>query len=153
MPQRCDRVRDQRPDGTDGGVNGAPGDALKSDASRDTLRCIAPPARECVLKAIPALSLALALALCCGSGTAVASAELAREKNCAACHAPDKKLIGPAYRSIAAKYASERNAVARLTKKVREGGVGVWGPVPMPANPQVSEDEAQALVKWVLQQR
>ncbi len=70
-----------------------------------------------------------------------------------ACHAAEKKLIGPSYKDIAAKYASDKDAVARLSKKVREGGVGVWGQIPMPANPQVSEDEANTLVKWVLSTR
>ncbi len=95
-------------------------------------------------------SLTLAAALACASGAALASADLAKAKNCTACHAPDKKLIGPAYKDVAAKYANDKDAVARLTKKVREGGVGVWGQIPMPANPQVSADEADKLVKWVL---
>lgn len=103
------------------------------------------------MKAVAACSLVL---LSFGAaGIAHASAELARAKNCAACHATDKTLIGPAYRSIASRYADDRNALAQLTRKVREGGVGVWGSVPMPANPQVSPEEAQILVRWVLQQR
>lgn len=107
--------------------------------------------REMTMKAIAAVSLVL---LSIGvTGTAEASADLARAKNCAACHAVDKTLIGPAYRSIASRYANDRNALAQLTRKVREGGVGAWGPVPMPANPQVSPEEAQTLVRWVLQQR
>jgi cytochrome c len=81
---------------------------------------------------------------------AFASAELAKQKNCLACHATDKKLVGPSYKDIAAKYKADKNAQATLVKKVREGGVGVWGQIPMPANPQVNEQEAQALVKWVL---
>jgi cytochrome c len=100
---------------------------------------------------IPSLTLALALA--CTSGAALANADLAKAKNCTACHAMDKKLIGPAYKSIAAKYANDKDALAKLTKKVREGGVGVWGQIPMPANPQVSADEAGTLVQWVLSQK
>jgi cytochrome c len=84
------------------------------------------------------------------SGAAFASAELAKAKNCMACHALDKKLVGPAYKDVAAKYASDKDAVGKLAKKIREGGTGVWGQVPMPANPQVSEAEAQTLAKWVL---
>jgi len=84
------------------------------------------------------------------SGAAHASPDLAKAKNCTACHAVDKKLIGPAYRDVAKKYASDKDAVAKLTKKVRAGGVGVWGQIPMPANPQVNNDEATALVKWIL---
>jgi cytochrome c len=98
-------------------------------------------------------SLTLALALAFTSGTALASAELAKAKNCTACHAVDKKLIGPSYKNVAAKYANDKDALAKLTKKVREGGVGVWGQIPMPANPQVSADEATALVKWVMSQK
>ena len=84
------------------------------------------------------------------AGPASASMDLAKAKNCTACHAVDKKLIGPAYKDVAAKYASDKDAVPKLSKKVREGGVGVWGQIPMPANPQVSADEATTLVKWVL---
>ena len=81
---------------------------------------------------------------------AFASQQLAKDKNCLACHAVDKKLVGPSYKDIAAKYKADKNAQAVLVKKVRDGGVGVWGQIPMPANPQVNEQEAQALVKWVL---
>lgn len=84
------------------------------------------------------------------SGSAMAQLELAKQKNCLACHSVDKKIVGPAYKDVAAKYASDAGAAARLSKKVREGGTGVWGKVPMPANPKVSEAEADALVKWVL---
>ena len=81
---------------------------------------------------------------------AFASADLAKAKNCLACHAIDKKLVGPSYKDIAAKYKGDKNAQATLVKKVREGGVGVFGQIPMPANPQVNEQEAQTLVKWIL---
>ncbi len=92
----------------------------------------------------------LASAFALASGSAMASADLAKAKNCAACHAPDKKLVGPSYKDIATKYANDKDAVAKLSKKVREGGSGVWGPVPMPPNPQVSADEATTLVKWIM---
>lgn len=85
-----------------------------------------------------------------GSGAALASADLAKAKNCSACHAPDKKLVGPSYKDIAAKYASDKGAATKLAVKVRSGGSGVWGPVPMPPNPQISEAEALTLVNWVL---
>jgi cytochrome c len=81
---------------------------------------------------------------------ALANADLAKAKNCTACHAVDKKMIGPAYKDVAAKYGSDKDAVAKLAKKVREGGVGAWGQIPMPANPQVSDSEAEALVKWIM---
>ena len=85
-----------------------------------------------------------------GPMSSEASMELARSKNCIACHSVDKQVLGPAYKEVAAKYAGDKEAQARLTKKVREGGVGVWGQVPMPANPQVTEAEAQTLAKWIL---
>ena len=95
-------------------------------------------------------SLLAACLMTAASGAALANADLAKAKNCMACHAMDKKLIGPAYKDVAAKYASDKDATAKLVKKVREGGVGVWGQIPMPANPQVSADEATTLVKWLL---
>ena len=95
-----------------------------------------------------------ALVSACGMLTiaapAIASEQLAKDRNCLACHATDKKLVGPAYKDIAAKYKADKNAQATLAKKVREGGVGAWGQIPMPANPQVNEQEAQTLVKWIL---
>jgi cytochrome c len=87
------------------------------------------------------------------SGSAFAQADLAKAKNCMACHAVDNKLVGPAYKDVAAKYAGQKGAEDKLVQKVIKGGSGVWGPVPMPANPQVSEAEARSLVKWVLSQK
>jgi cytochrome c len=98
-----------------------------------------------------ALALA-ALGLAVASGPVFAQAELAKQKNCLACHAVDKKLVGPAYKEVAAKYKGDKDAAAKLAKKIREGGVGVWGQVPMPANPQVNDQEAASLAKWVLSQ-
>jgi cytochrome c len=80
-------------------------------------------------------------------------AALAKAKNCMACHAINTKLVGPAYKDVAAKYAGQKGAEDKLVAKVMKGGSGVWGPVPMPANPQVSEAEAHTLVKWVLSQK
>lgn len=95
-------------------------------------------------------TLTLALALACASGTAVASADLAKAKNCMACHAEAKKMIGPAYKDVAAKYANDKDAVAKLSEKIIKGGVGVWGQIPMPANAQVSQADAETLSKWIL---
>jgi cytochrome c len=81
------------------------------------------------------------------------AAQLAAKKNCLACHSVDKKVVGPAYKDVAAKYAGQKDAVDKLAAKVMKGGSGVWGPVPMPANPQVSETEAKQLVVWVLSQK
>ena len=84
---------------------------------------------------------------------AFAQADLAQKKNCMACHAIDKKLVGPSYKDVAAKYAGQKDAVDKLAQKVVKGGSGSWGAVPMPANPQVTEAEAKQLVQWVLQQK
>ncbi len=97
-----------------------------------------------------ALALSVFATLSLASGAAFASADLAKSKNCMACHATDKKLVGPSYKDVAAKYASDKDAAAKLAKKIREGGTGVWGQVPMPANPQVNEADALTLAKWVL---
>lgn len=80
---------------------------------------------------------------------AFANADLAKQKNCLACHATDKKLVGPAYKDVAAKYAGQKDAAAKLADKIQKGGVGVWGQVPMPANP-VTPEEAKKLADWVL---
>jgi cytochrome c len=81
---------------------------------------------------------------------AMADLALATSKNCMACHAVDKKLVGPAYKDVAAKYAGQKDAVDKLSAKIMKGGSGVWGPVPMPANTQVNEAEAKKLAAWVL---
>lgn len=84
------------------------------------------------------------------AGPALANADLAQKKNCLACHATDKKLVGPAYKDVAAKYAKDKDAVAKLAEKIQKGGSGVWGPVPMPPNANVNADEAKALATWVM---
>jgi cytochrome c len=81
---------------------------------------------------------------------AFASADLAQKKNCLACHQVDKKLVGPAYKDVAAKYAGQKDAAAKLAEKIQKGGTGVWGQIPMPANPQVNADEAKTLATWIL---
>ncbi|HXD38988.1 MAG TPA: c-type cytochrome [Ramlibacter sp.] len=81
---------------------------------------------------------------------AMADLALATAKNCTACHAVDKKIVGPAYKDVAAKYAGQKDAVDKLSAKIMKGGSGVWGPVPMPANTQVNEAEAKKLAAWVL---
>jgi cytochrome c len=78
---------------------------------------------------------------------------LATAKNCMACHSVDKKLVGPSYKDVAAKYASDKTAVDKLAVKIIKGGSGVWGPVPMPANPQVNDAEAKKLAAWVMSQK
>ncbi|WP_026075936.1 c-type cytochrome [Noviherbaspirillum massiliense] len=87
------------------------------------------------------------------SNAAMANADLAKAKNCMACHSVSNKVVGPAFKDVAAKYAGQKDAEDKLTQKVLKGGSGVWGAVPMPANAQVSEAEARTLVKWVLSQK
>ena len=80
-----------------------------------------------------------------------AAAEAMMKKDgCAACHAIDKKLVGPAYVDVAAKYKSDKDAVAKLTKKVKEGGSGVWGQIPMPPNAATPTADITDLVTWIL---
>ena len=81
---------------------------------------------------------------------AFADQVLATAKNCMTCHAIDKKLVGPAYKEVANKYAGQKDAVDKLAVKIMKGGSGVYGPVPMPANTQVNEAEAKSLAAWVL---
>ncbi len=81
---------------------------------------------------------------------AFANADLAQKKNCMACHATDKKVIGPAYKEVAVKYAGQKDAVGNLAGKIQKGSSGVWGAVPMPANAQVTDAEAKTLAEWVL---
>jgi cytochrome c len=80
---------------------------------------------------------------------AMAQADLAQKKNCLACHAVDQKLIGPAYKDVAAKYKGQKDAPAKLAEKIQKGGAGVWGQIPMPPNP-VTPEEAKSLAAWVL---
>ena len=95
----------------------------------------------------------LALTLAAGAVFALpahASDELAKKYLCLTCHAIDKKLVGPSYKEIAAKYKTDKSAEAKLADKVKKGGVGVWGQIPMPPNEKVPEADIKALVKWVL---
>lgn len=86
------------------------------------------------------------------STPAQASAELAKSKACMACHAIDKKVVGPGFREIAARYATEKGVEAKLAAKIRNGGSGAWGPMAMPPN-AVTEQEAGLLARWVLAQK
>ena len=90
---------------------------------------------------------------CMLSSPAWANPELAQKKNCMACHSVSQKVIGPAYKEVAAKYAGQKDAVDKLAAKIIKGGAGVWGPVPMPANAQVNDAEAKKLAAWVLSQK
>ncbi|WP_144186444.1 c-type cytochrome [Elioraea rosea] len=81
---------------------------------------------------------------------AFASAELARSKNCVACHSVERRMIGPPFKDIAGRYANDGSAVQTLSQRIREGTVGNWGQMPMPEQPQVSQDDAEALTRWIL---
>ena len=96
------------------------------------------------------LQVTLAAAAASVGTSALANADLAKKHNCLACHAIDKKLVGPAYKDIAAKYKGQADAPAKLADKVKKGGQGVWGPVPMPPNAAVPDADIATLVKWVL---
>ena len=100
------------------------------------------------------IAFAAAALLAAGTANAAldnAAAEAMMKKDgCAACHAIDKKLVGPAYVDVAAKYKSDKDAVAKLTKKVKEGGSGVWGQIPMPPNAATPTADITGLVTWIL---
>jgi cytochrome c len=96
---------------------------------------------------------ALALTIATGavlSLPAQASEELAKKYMCLTCHTLDKKLVGPSYHDVAAKYKGDKAAEAKLVDKVKKGGVGVWGQIPMPPNDKVPDADVRALVKWIL---
>jgi cytochrome c len=99
----------------------------------------------------PSICALIALGLLAPVGQALADEdELYKTKNCFACHRVDRNHLGPSFKSIAARYADEQGVEEKLARKVREGSVGVWGQVPMPAQPQVSEAEALTLTRWIL---
>ncbi|RZI74299.1 MAG: c-type cytochrome [Variovorax sp.] len=93
--------------------------------------------------------LVAAMSLCLAA-PALADLALATSKNCMSCHAVERKLLGPSFKDIAAKYKDDKAATDRLSTKIIKGGSGVWGPLSMPANPQVSEADAKKLAAWVL---
>jgi len=95
-------------------------------------------------------TLILAAALATAPAAALADEALASKNGCLACHAVDKKVVGPSYKDVAAKYKGDKGAEAKLVDKVKKGGAGVWGQVPMPPNAQVSDADVKALVKWIL---
>lgn len=98
------------------------------------------------IKYLSALALALLIA-----PAAQASEEMAKKYNCLACHQIDKKLVGPSYQEVAAKYKGQADAPTLLAAKVKNGGVGVWGQIPMPPNPTVPDADLNALVAWILE--
>ena len=101
--------------------------------------------KTCVASTILALA---ALA----ANPASASPELAKAKNCMACHAIGSKLVGPSFKDIATRYAGNKDAQSGLAGKIRKGSTGIWGAIPMPANANVNDEEAATLAKWLLSQ-
>ena len=102
------------------------------------------------------VAVALAAAACLATGPEARAADasageaLAKSSGCLACHSVDKKLVGPAYKDIAAKYRNDKGALERLAKKVKEGGKGVWGDIPMTPNGHVKDADIKTIVAWVL---
>lgn len=84
------------------------------------------------------------------ASTAQANEKLAQANGCTACHTMDKKVIGPSFKDIAAKYRANKGAEAELAKKVKAGGKGVWGDIPMPANAHVKDEDIKTIVHWIL---
>jgi cytochrome c len=84
------------------------------------------------------------------SGAASADQALAQKNACMSCHGVDKKIVGPAFKEVAKKYAGDKTAHERLVAKVKTGGKGVWGPIPMPPSPQVKQEDASKIIDWVL---
>ena len=80
-------------------------------------------------------------------------AALMKKSDCFTCHSVKNKIVGPAYIEVAKKYKGDKGAVARLVKKVKEGGTGVWGQVPMAAHPDLKDGDLRAMLQWVLKQK
>ncbi len=99
---------------------------------------------------IAAVVLATAGLLASNAGFAQSAEDLIKKNGCSACHANDKKVVGPAYADVAAKYKGDAGAAAKLAAKVKAGGSGVWGPVPMPPNPSVSDADLKSIVTYIL---
>jgi cytochrome c len=102
------------------------------------------------MRAVPYLVAAAVLAGAGLAPSAQASEALLKKHNCIACHSIDKKLVGPAYKDVANKYKGQKDALAKLSEKVKKGSQGVWGPVPMPPNPAVPDADIKAMVEYIL---
>jgi len=96
--------------------------------------------------------LLIAAALTVATTSAMADTlALAKANACLACHAMDRKVLGPAFKDVAAKYAGRKDAVEYLTAKIKNGGAGVWGPIPMPAQARITDAQAKELAQWILE--
>jgi cytochrome c5 len=125
--------------------------AAPAPAAATTTTAAAPAAAAAPSPASAAPATPAPAAAAPGAPLDMASATAMMQKDgCAACHAVDKKIVGPAYQDVAAKYKGDKDAAAKLVQKVKTGGSGVWGQVPMPANAQVPDADVKALVSWIL---
>lgn len=101
-------------------------------------------------RVISAAAVTLGLLL---AGGAQADEKLAQANGCMTCHQIDKKILGPSYKDVAAKYRGNAGAEAAMVKKVKEGGKGAWGEMAMPPNAHVKDADIQVIVKWILAQK
>ena len=101
------------------------------------------------MKKTTALLLAVTMTAA-GAALAAELEDMMKKNGCNACHSEDKKVIGPSYKDVAAKYKGDAGAVAKLSEKVKKGGSGVWGPVPMPPNAQVKDEDVKKMVELIL---
>jgi cytochrome c len=99
---------------------------------------------------ITSIALAASFAVAATVASAQSGEDLLKKNGCTACHAIDKKVVGPAYKDVANKYRTDKAAATKLMQKVKAGGSGVWGQVPMPPNPQVKDDELKKMVDYIL---
>jgi cytochrome c len=99
---------------------------------------------------IAAIVLAVVGLAATGAASAQSGQDLLQKSGCTACHQNDKKVVGPAYTEVAAKYKGDAGAAAKLAGKVKSGGSGVWGPVPMPPHPQVSDADIKTMITYIL---
>ena len=99
---------------------------------------------------IAAIALAAAALVVSSPVLAQSAEDLIKKNGCAACHSNDKKVVGPSYVEVAAKYKGDAGAAAKLIEKIKKGGQGVWGPVPMPPNPTVSDADLKTIVTYIL---
>jgi cytochrome c len=95
-------------------------------------------------------AIAFAGLVAAGAAQAQSGEDLIKKSGCSACHTNDKKMVGPAYKDVAAKYKGDAGAAAKLADKVKKGGSGAWGQVPMPPNPQVKDDDIKVMVAYIL---
>jgi cytochrome c len=115
-------------------------------------QCLTNPTSHGELVMMKLMMPVAAAALLTLSGAAFANEgqTLAQKNACMSCHGVDKKIVGPAFKEVSAKYAGDKNAQSALVEKVKTGGKGVWGPIPMPPSPQVKTEDAAKIIDWVL---